>query len=335
MVSLLSNQGQTDVSALLKALQTSLRFEQEMRNRFREQDPSTTSAGGGLGGADSTNDTDGDSTEKDNLTPEIESLGEHGTSANGPKETSRQRKIGTAVSAVFDSFLGPYVSLERGNLEEMLQRLSSEEDTTTSSGEGGNAKMNIYGSSASMFVFIKNSIKRCTALCTGTAFLALTKEFKHCMQQYGESLRLRLPIPSGIQSPVYKLATGAEYSVGYVINTCEYCAENIPKLEDAIQQKIRADLVTQVDMSAEADLFLDMCALGIKVLVSGTLEKLEPAFKSMQGLQWGTVAQVGEESPYVHKWMVSTNSVLAQYKLSTNSLLTQCKLSTNLVLAQY
>ena len=139
------------------------------------------------------------------------------------------------VSTVFDKYLGPYVKLERNNLEELLDRLDHEEDTTTTasaagSGSGSGSLGSVYGSSTSMFVFIKNSIKRCTALSNGSTFLALTKEFKACMLKYSESLRMRLPIPSGVQNPVYKLAIGAEVGVCNIINTCEYCAEVVPTL---------------------------------------------------------------------------------------------------------
>lgn len=48
-----------------------------------------------------------------------------------------------------------------------------------------------------MFVFIKNSIKRCTALTTGPTFLSLSREFKTCFQNYAESLRGRCPPLSG------------------------------------------------------------------------------------------------------------------------------------------
>mmetsp|Transcript_15357 Transcript_15357/g.21097 ORF Transcript_15357/g.21097 Transcript_15357/m.21097 type:complete len:172 (+) Transcript_15357:206-721(+) len=116
------------------------------------------------------------------------------------------------ISGVFDKFLGPYVLLERQNLEEMLHKLAQEEDTTSEGDSGGGAYGNVYGSSTSMFVFIKNSIKRCTGLTTGQTFLSLSKEFKTCMQQYVEMLRGRCPpaVPGSGQQVTYKLPPGAE-----------------------------------------------------------------------------------------------------------------------------
>lgn len=88
---------------------------------------------------------------------------------------------------------------------------------------------NVYGSSMSMFVFIKNSIKRCTALTNGQTFLSLSTEFKSCMAQYADMLKGRCP--SGVGSPpVYKLNPGGEISICYLINTGEYCAEVVPQV---------------------------------------------------------------------------------------------------------
>ena len=277
MLSLLRNtEDSADVSALLKALQTSLRFEQEARLRFDEEEKNLTDS--------ETVPVYVPDNELDQFNPDAD------TSPKPPQEESM--RITNPISGVFDKYLGPYVKLEKNNLEELLERLDSEEDTTTDTTSGANAANSgigsnvgsVYGSSASMFVFIKNSIKRCTALSNGTTFLALTEEFKACMLKYAESLRMRLPIPQGAVNPVYKFTKeNAELGVCYIINTCEYCAEVVPTLESIIQKTIEPELADQVDLSDETDAFLDLSALAVKVLVSGTLDKLEPSFKSMQG----------------------------------------------------
>ena len=309
----------TDVSILLKSLQTSLRFEQEMKIKFEA------------------------------LTTNQNDLSFSQNIDNESNENHANVKTINSFSGVFDKYLEPYVKLERNNLNELLERLEKEEDITTTSGATGVSSENdsIYGSSSNMFVFIKNSIKRCTALTNGVTFLSLTNEFKVAMLKYVESLRMRLPIPSGIQNPVYKFTTqGMEMSVCYIINTCEYCAEVVPtlgnckkyihhpdiihkyifisiflllylylyNLETIIKKTIVEELQDQVDFSTETDAFLDLSALSIKVLVSGTLDKLEPAFKSMQGLNWATMSAVGEESPYVYKWQSILQEMIPKIK---------------------
>jgi hypothetical protein len=53
------------------------------------------------------------------------------------------------------------------------------------------------------------------------------------------------------------------------------------------------ELADQIDLSNESEVFQDVGAVAVKALVSGTLDKLEPSFKSMQGLSWATMTSVG------------------------------------------
>ena len=251
-----------------------------------------------------------------------------------------------------------YVLLERQNLEEMLTKLSQEEDMAELSGgggggggeEGGAATVygNVYSSATSMFVFIKNSIKRCTALSSGATFLSLCREFQTCLQRYCEMLRLRCPVPitllqsspffnlptmtatmtasmaisgmpgstgapglagagagaaagggGGGSQVTYRVPAGSEAPLCYLVNTGEYCAEVVPQLEGLIRQKMAAALADQVDLSPQADLFLDLVAHALKILVAGILDRLEASFRAMAGSNWAGSNPVGEESPYV------------------------------------
>ena len=98
-----------------------------------------------------------------------------------------------------------------------------------------------------MFVFIKNSIKRCTALTTGQTFFALTKEFKACMMQYVKMLSVRCESGSKGQSGALAgSAHQAEISLCYLINTGEYCAEVLPQLEQQVQQKMSPTFASKV-----------------------------------------------------------------------------------------
>ncbi|KAJ1415093.1 hypothetical protein B484DRAFT_434807, partial [Ochromonadaceae sp. CCMP2298] len=140
-----------------------------------------------------------------------------------------------------------------------------------------------------------NSIKRCTALTTGQSFLALSGEFKTCMVQYVELLRRRLPAAGA------RLGTSVgEVTMCYLINTGEYCAEVVPQLELMVRQKMVPHLSERVVFDAQVDAFMDFVAHCIKVLVSGVMDRLEPSFRTMGGLNWGSSAQVGDESPYLH-----------------------------------
>jgi hypothetical protein len=302
MLTSMESRDETDVHALLKALQTALRFEQEMTSRFANGGIPNTVVAGGEAKLDNLKSSD-----KLMYVPT-----DHTAISNEDEESSgfvklAQSAIAGGITGVFDKFLGSYVLLERQNLEELLNRLSIEEDTTSNEEGDESGVGNVYGSSMNMFVFIKNSIKRCTALTTGQTFLSLIKEFKTCMLQYGEMMRKRCPIPVG-HPPAYKLLPGAEVGICYIVNTGEYCADVVPQLESMIKSKMSAQFIDKVDLTSETEEFMDIVAFALKVLTNGIMDRLEPAFRMMNTTNWQSCSQIGEESPHIH----SFNSVLLE-----------------------
>lgn len=297
----MESKDETDVHALLKALQTALRFEQEMTSRFANGGIPNTVLVGGDAKLDNLK-----SSEKLMYVPT-----DHTAISNEDEESSgfvklAQSSIAGGITGVFDKFLGSYVLLERHNLEEMLNKLSVEEDTASNTNGDESGVGNVYGSSMNMFVFIKNSIKRCTALTTGQTFLSLIKELKTCMLQYGEMMRKRCPIPVG-NPPTYKLLPGAEVGICYIVNTGEYCADVVPQLEGMIKSKISKQYVDKVDLTSETEEFMDIVAFALKVLTYGIMDRLEQAFRMMNTTNWQSDSQIGEESPHIHAF----NTVLS------------------------
>lgn len=117
------------------------------------------------------------------------------------------------LSSVFDPFMGPYITLERKNMDDMMRKVIEEEQVE----EGG--ALPVYTSSVQMFAYIKNSVKRCTALTSGQTFFNLHKEFKACLSNYVDILRQKMGTAAG---GVRILPDGAEKDVCYVVNTAEY-----------------------------------------------------------------------------------------------------------------
>lgn len=322
-IQLLTAEQNSDVTLLLKTLQATLRFEQDMKARFDEDATEIARKQAERDSAPSSSPSDapvvytaaGHGSARKNITPAQPIF----TSLDPDESVFREEDAlvlrlvePNTLSSVFDQFLGGYVVMERKSLDDMLQKLIQEDDVskTTSDGGSSQAGANVYNSSVNMFVFIKNSIKRCTALTNGSTFLALSKEFRTCLRHYAEALKDKCPAPHNAGPPVqYRLPPGSEQGICYIINTCEYCADVIPQLESLIQSKMASALVDQVDLNAEADLVMDVVAHCIKILVSGVMDKLEASFRAMQGVNWASVSSVGEESPHVHQM----NNVLQEF----------------------
>lgn len=226
--------------------------------------------------------------------------------------------IGTA-SVAFESYMDPYIQLEEKSMDEQLA--TALEDRTVDT-RGANP---VFISSTNLFVYMKGSITRCTALTKGSAFLFLYSAFKKSLRKYANIMNKKLPTPiansaipvnlsnigipgakpgehngaKGKNANSYRLPPGEEVTVCHVISTCEYCADTTEALEDLIRDTIDEEHKKKIDMSSEQDFFHDTTAKSVHVLVSGLLNRTEPALKAMSSQNWGMWEAVGEESSYV------------------------------------
>jgi hypothetical protein len=71
------------------------------------------------------------------------------------------------LSSCFDNFMTPYVLLERQNMAEQLASTVVDEKTDN------RGDLPVFTSSVNLFVYMKNSINRCSLLTTGTTFFTL------------------------------------------------------------------------------------------------------------------------------------------------------------------
>eukprot|EP01041_Mallomonas_annulata_P013062 gene13062-27567_t len=109
------------------------------------------------------------------------------------------------ISDVFDSFLSPYVLMERRNMEEHMIRFEAEDENETAGSETANdhggktVKVVTAGdpfeSSRKMFEFVKSSVRRGIAFSRGKALLSLADELRAVIRQYAINLRNRCPQP--------------------------------------------------------------------------------------------------------------------------------------------
>ncbi|CAM9566172.1 unnamed protein product [Discosporangium mesarthrocarpum] len=212
------------------------------------------------------------------------------------------------LSGVFDPFMGPYISLERRNLDDLITAASRATDLSDDIDRDG--KLPVFRTSVNIFVYIKNSIQRCTKLTTGQTFFNLHQEFKTCLRTFVKLLKGNLPTPqTAVGGQQYRIPEDGEVTVCYTINTAEYCAEILPQLEEMIRSKMDPGFADKVDFAEEQELYYDVIAQAIRVLVAGVDARVEPAFRAMSTINWGNCEMVGEESHYVRK----INDAFQQY----------------------
>ena len=222
-----------------------------------------------------------------------------------------------AASSAFDNFMAPYIALEEQSMDEQL---------VESLGDGAvdtRGELPVFTSSTGLFVYIKGSITRCTAMTKGQAFFLLFQAFQDSLNKYAQVLGGKLPQPAGTsqntvvgginigasfgkqhgqqftKGATIAIPKGVEVTVCHVISTCEYCADTVEALEDLIRDTIDPQFKNRIDMSAQQEHFHDVTAKCINVLVSGLMHRLQDALKTMTDIHWATFDMVGEESSYV------------------------------------
>ena len=237
------------------------------------------------------------------------------TSGDGEGETASTIQepvdslFGTASSA-YDNHMGPYIDLESQSMDEQLVK-ALEDRTVDTRGE-----LPVFTTSTKLFVYIKGSITRCTALTKGNAFFLLYRAFQDSLKKYAQVLSSKLPpplpqqsvglgninVPFGKQDKQemsYRVPQGEEVTVCHVIGTCEYCADTVEALEDLIRDTVDDQFKDKVDMMGQQEAFHDITSKAIRVLVSGLENRLDEALKIMTLTNWAIFDEVGEESDYV------------------------------------
>ncbi|OQS02626.1 vacuolar protein sorting-associated protein 53, partial [Thraustotheca clavata] len=212
--------------------------------------------------------------------------------------------ISGMLSRTFDPFMTSYVALERKNMENMIFEVMSAELVDR------NGALPVFSSSVNMFAYIRNSVKRCTALTVGQTFFDLHVEFKYCLTLYSQRLIAKLPAfaSSELLSPAstpshqssrWRLSDKQEEELCFVINTAEYCAETLPSLEEVIRNRIDPAYAEAIELSKETDTYHDVAAAAMKCIVLGLDNLLEEEWNNMQKINWASFENVGDESAYV------------------------------------
>ena len=261
----------SDATILLKSLQKTIIFEKDVSSAlqreygviFRENTDKNSKENENKDASDSK----ALSPAKKNSMKNTEDLSD--TNEDDGRAPTRQDPVDPLLglaSSAFDKYMRPYITLEEKSMDEQL--VTALEDRTVDT--RGNHP--VFTSSTKLFVYIKGSITRCTALTKGNTFFLLHKAFKDSLQKYSQVLSSKLPPPLPQKSvgplnmpPVpfankqlqdtkpshtasYRVPPGEEVTVCHVIGTCEYCAETVEALEDLIRDTVDEVYKSKIDM---------------------------------------------------------------------------------------
>ncbi|CAH0515125.1 unnamed protein product [Peronospora belbahrii] len=297
-----------DVTLLLKLLQRTIMFERDTAQRFecdKEDDEQEETELGDNGEIIDLYSTEGIKRKywRKRREAKIKAQKEEneGNGAFSGDKSERLPPIRGIVSRSFDPFMTAYVALERKNMEQMINEVMSTDLMER------NGQLPVFSSSMNMFAYIRNSIKRCTALTNGQTLFDLQNEFKYCFKLYAQRLFEKIPCTltgrldslSSSASTKVRLCDKQEEELCFVINTAEYCAETLSSLEEVIRATIDKTFSEAIMLSQEINTFHDVGAAAMKCIVTGLETLLDDELVTLYKANWRAWDTVGDESMYV------------------------------------
>ena len=273
-------------------------FEKELHGIFPPLEPESGEGGGegrGEGGGE------GGGEEESELTP-------------ADRESAAKPMLGR-ISSCFDSYMSIYVSLEDKQLEEVTAKLVGEESWEAS--PSGRADSRVFTSSKELFIALKRSFKRGTALNMPATLLELLKVWSKQLRLYSKRLQEQLPPiaqpvdPS--QPPVCSLELSAQQKVCSVVNTCEYCSETCAQLEESLAKAMGDEWGAKVDLGPVKEDFQGGVTAGMRALVVALETRCAPALTAMTKVNWATLEELGDEaSPYMLEAVSRSREMMPQ-----------------------
>ncbi|CAL9090122.1 unnamed protein product [Musa acuminata var. zebrina] len=306
-----------DVATLLLALQRTLEFEEELAEKFSGGTASTRNKELG-------NDVEesGEGESNRQIVSDIRKKYEKKLAMqHGEAETEKDKQKYLSVpgagfnfrgiiSSCFETHLAVYVELEEKTLMEHLEKLVQEETWETEEG----SQTNILSSSMQVFLIIRRSLKRCSALTKNQTLFNLFEVFQRILKAYATKLYARLPkggtglvaAATGTDGQI-KTSDRDERMICYIVNTAEYCHKTSGELAENVSKIIDPSFSDKVDMSEVQDEFSAVITKALVTLVHGLETKFDAEMIAMTRVPWASLESVGDQSEYVN----GINSILA------------------------
>ncbi|XWS62080.1 hypothetical protein CRYUN_Cryun07bG0180400 [Craigia yunnanensis] len=291
-----------DVATLLMALQRTLEFEDELAEKF----------GGGTQSREIGNEIEeigwqNNSQSASDIRKKYEKkLAVHQGSENEEKDGNKDLSASGAgfnfhgiISSCFEPHLTVYTELEEKTLMENLEKLVQEETWDVEEG----SQNNVLSSSMQLFLIIKRSLKRCSALTKSQTLYNLFKVFQRVLKAYATKLFAGLPkggtgivaAATGMDGQI-KTSDRDERVICYIVNSAEYCHKTSGELAESVSKIIDSQFADRVDMSVVMDEFSAVITKSLVTLVHGLDTKFDAEMAAMTRVPWGTLESVGDQS---------------------------------------
>ncbi|OWM73150.1 hypothetical protein CDL15_Pgr001264 [Punica granatum] len=336
-----SMQEKPEVGTLLLALQRTLEFEDELAEKF----------GGGTRSKEIVNDKEDSDTGDNNSQIVLDirkkyerKLAAHQGAETEEKDIHKDLSVPGAgfnfrgiISSCFEPHLTVYIELEEKTLMEHLEKLIQEETWDIEEGSQNNVlsssmqelymvlrkdglrleikKTVLANASRALFLIIKRSLKRCSALTKNQTLFNLFKVFQRVLKAYATKLYAKLPkggsgivaAATGIDGQI-KTSDRDERIICYIVNSAEYCHKTSGELAESISKIIDPQFTDGVDMTEVQDEFSAVITKALVTLVHGLETKFDIEMAAMTRIPWNTLESVGDQSGYVNNINLMLNN---------------------------
>ncbi|KAK4487800.1 hypothetical protein RD792_005511 [Penstemon davidsonii] len=186
---------------------------------------------------------------------------------------------------------------------EHLEKLVQEETWDIEEG----SQTNILSSSMQVFLIIRRTLKRCSALTKSQTLFDMFKVFRKILKAYATKLFARLPkggtgivaAATGMDGQI-KTSDRDERIICYIVNTAEYCQKTSDELAENVSKIVDPQFADKIDMSEVQDEFSAVITKALVTLVQGIETKFDTEMAAMTRVPWGTLESVGDQSEYVN-----------------------------------
>ncbi|KAF8664927.1 hypothetical protein HU200_054245 [Digitaria exilis] len=297
-----------DVATLLLAFQRTLEFEEELAEKF---------SGGTVTARnkESASDDEDEGGEHNKIVSDIRKKYEKKLAAPNDgveQDKDKQKDLSVPgagfnfhgiISSCFEPYMTVYIELEEKSLVDQLEKLVQEERWEIEEG----SQTNILSSSMQVFLVIRKSLKRCSALTKNQTLFNLFQVFQRILKAYAAKLYARLPKGG---TGIVAAATGTdgqirtsdrdERMICYIVNTAEYCHQTSGELAENVAKMINPQFADKVDISEVQDEFSAVITKALMTLVHGLETKFDAEMVAMTRVPWATLESVGDQSEYVN-----------------------------------
>ncbi|KAI2638400.1 Vps53-like protein [Xylaria nigripes] len=201
----------------------------------------------------------------------------------------RTQSFNGTISVAFEPYLSLWVDSQDKALAAMIPKYKAQPLLPADEEFSSQAVIN---SAIELFHFYKLTLSQCAKLSTSERLLDLAKILAKYLDEYARQVLLAI-----LQRPAQTAASIQDIIL--VLNTADFWHTNTGQLEENIKKRIDSELVTQVDLTSQADAFLGVASAAVLALVNKVEADCDGAWREMKNTNWSKMESVGDQSSYV------------------------------------